>query len=158
MESAVRGARTESGITSTPPCHLELRWLEKSQLRLRMRSEFAPEPGCRERNFWKRRHGAKRPRSNASPYAEAKVQELGGPKSPQKRPVWRPTGNIRFQTGDPPPSHRTGLRPAPGTEISSAETGRQKPAHHLAETDSETRRKRESPDSRARTARLLAKL
>ncbi len=35
---------------------------------------------------------------------------------------------------------------------------RQEPARHLAETDSETRRKRESRDSRARTARLLAKL
>jgi hypothetical protein len=47
-------------------------------------------------------------------------------------------GDSWAQTGDPPPSHRTGLRPAPGTEISSAETGRQTPAHHLAETDSET--------------------
>ena len=64
----------------------------------------------------------------------------------------------RRETEDPPPSHRTGLRLAPGTEISSAETGRQKPAHHLADTVSETRRKRESPDSRARTARLLAKV
>jgi hypothetical protein len=48
--------------------------------------------------------------------------------------------------------------PAPGTEISSPETGRQKPAQQLAETNSETHRKRESPDSRARTARLLEKV
>jgi hypothetical protein len=48
--------------------------------------------------------------------------------------------------------------PAPGTEISSAETGRQKPTQQLAVTNSETGRKRESPDFRARTARLLAKV
>jgi hypothetical protein len=48
--------------------------------------------------------------------------------------------------------------PAPGTEISCAETGRQKPALQLVETDSETRRKRGSPHSRAQIARLLAKV
>jgi hypothetical protein len=48
--------------------------------------------------------------------------------------------------------------PLPGTEISCAETGRQKPALQLVETDSETRWKRESPDSRAQIARLLAKV
>jgi hypothetical protein len=48
--------------------------------------------------------------------------------------------------------------PAPGTEISYAETGRQKPAHHLAETASETCGKRESPHFRAITARRLAKV
>jgi hypothetical protein len=48
--------------------------------------------------------------------------------------------------------------PAPGTEISCAETGRQKAALQLVETDSETRWKRESPDSRAQIARLLAKV
>jgi hypothetical protein len=59
---------------------------------------------------------------------------------------------------DPTSSHRTGLGAVPGTEISSAETGRRKPAEHLAETDSETLRKRESPEFRARTAILLAKV
>jgi hypothetical protein len=48
--------------------------------------------------------------------------------------------------------------PAPGTEISNAETGLQKPAHHLAETDSETRGKRESPHFRAINARRLEKV
>ena len=67
-------------------------------------------------------------------------------------------GGSWAQTGDPPPSHRTGLRPAPGTEISNAETGRRKPAHHLAETESETRRERESPHFRAISARRLAKV
>ena len=56
-------------------------------------------------------------------------------------------GGDRARTGDPPPSHRTSLRPTPGTEISNAETGRRKPVHHLAETESETRRERESPIS-----------
>jgi hypothetical protein len=45
--------------------------------------------GCRDR-------APKSPRSNAPPYAETKFWELGGRKSPQKRPVWRPTGNMRF--------------------------------------------------------------
>src|SRR5712664_3553450 len=67
-------------------------------------------------------------------------------------------GGSWAQTGDPPPSHRTGLRPAPGTELSNAETGRRKPAHHLAETESETRRERESPHFRAISARRLAKV
>jgi hypothetical protein len=69
----------------------------KSELRLPIRPEYAPAPpatgngifGCRDR-------APKSPRSNAPPYAETKVWELGGRKSPQKRPVWRPTGNMRF--------------------------------------------------------------
>jgi hypothetical protein len=44
--------------------------------------------------------------------------------------------------------------PAPGTEISNAETGLQKSALHLAETDLETLRKRESPHFRGPTGRL----
>ena len=36
--------------------------------------------------------------------------------------------------------------PAPGTEISYAETGSQNLAFRLAETDAETRRERESPN------------
>ena len=44
----------------------------------------------------------------------------------------RPCGEDGWaQTGDPAPSHRTGLRLAPGTGVFLAETGRQKPAHHL---------------------------
>jgi hypothetical protein len=43
MEPAIRGARPQSGITSTVR-HFELRWPRKSHLRLRTRSEFAPEP------------------------------------------------------------------------------------------------------------------
>ena len=39
--------------------------------------------------------------------------------------------------------------PAPGTEISHAETGSQNPTFRLAETDAETLWKRESPHSRA---------
>ena len=128
---------------STPSPHLELR--KQSQLRLRTRPEAAPQPdagnrilGCRQMS-----------RSNTPPYAEIKVWELDRRKSSQKRPIWRPArfardgggGDSWARTGDPPSSHRTGLRPAPGTEISSAEIGRQKPAHHLAETDLETRRK-----------------
>jgi hypothetical protein len=60
----------------------------------------------------------------------------------------------RARTGDPPRSRRTRLRLAPRTEISNAETDPQKSALHLAETDLETIRKRESPHSRGPSRHL----
>ena len=54
-------------------------------------------------------------------------------------------GGSRAQTGDPPPSHRTGLRTEPGTENYDAETGAQRPPYRLAETNPEARRECEKP-------------
>jgi hypothetical protein len=48
--------------------------------------------------------------------------------------------------------------PAPGTEISYAETGSQNPTFRLTETDAETLWERESLHSRAINARRLAKV
>jgi len=67
-------------------------------------------------------------------------------------------GGSRAQTGDPPPSHRTGLSAEPGTEICDAETGTQKPTYHLAETNPETRRSAKSPHSGAINAKRLAEV
>src|ERR1700686_2115746 len=60
--------------------------------------------------------------------------------SPVEFDTWRLAGGgSRAQTGDPPPSHRTGLRREPGTEICDAGTGTQKPAYQLAEINPQTR-------------------
>jgi hypothetical protein len=95
MEPAIRGPRPQSGIALTRPDPSNYVG-SKSQLRPRMRSQFAPEPGRRERNFWMRRRAAKNPRPNAPARTETKVQEMSSRMSPQKRPVWRSTGNVRF--------------------------------------------------------------
>ena len=60
----------------------------------------ALEAGRRERNFWMRRQRAKNRRQNAHTSTETKIRELIGRKSPQKRPIWRLIGNVRFaETG-----------------------------------------------------------
>jgi hypothetical protein len=141
---------------------------EWSDLLVQGRLTSRPRPGRRERTFWMQRQGAKNHHEKGRTPAETKSgkQVAGNPRRSALFGVDWGKGGLRrldgggswAQTGDPPPSHRTGLRPAPGTEISYAETGRQKPAHHLAETESETRRERESPHFRAISARRLAKV
>jgi hypothetical protein len=59
---------------------------------------------------------------------------------------------VRARTGDPPPSHRTGLRLTPGTGISHPETGARKGDLSHTETKSETRRVPEKPRSGAISA------
>ena len=64
------------------------------------RSNFALRPDHRERNFWMRRQGAKNRHQNARTRTETKIRELSGRESPQKRPIWRRMGNVRFaETG-----------------------------------------------------------
>jgi hypothetical protein len=64
--------------------------------RLQLRSDFALNPGRRERNFWMQRQGAKNGHSNALTPAETKSREQSGRKSPQKRAIWRRLRNVRF--------------------------------------------------------------
>jgi hypothetical protein len=47
-------------------------------------------------------------------------------------------GGSRAQTGDPPPSHRTGLRRRAGNGNLRCRTGTQKPAYQLAEINPDT--------------------
>jgi hypothetical protein len=61
-----------------------------------MRSDFALNHGCRERNFLMRRQGAKNRPKNVRTPPETKIRELSGRKSPRKRPIWRRIGNLRF--------------------------------------------------------------
>jgi len=76
-----------------------LRWL-KCRNPGAVRSDLALNRGRRERNFWMQRRSAKNRHSNARTPAETKIQELSGRKSPQKRPIWRRIGNVRFaETG-----------------------------------------------------------
>ena len=95
----------------------------------------ALEAGRRERNFWMRRQRAKNRRQNAHTSTETKIRELIGRKSPQKRPIWRLIGNVRFaETGWWRRSGSNCLLPTqgsnpspklePGTEFFAAETGR----------------------------------
>ena len=58
-----------------------------------MRSDFALNHGCRERNFLMRRQGAKNRPKNVRTPPETKIRELSGRKSPRKRPIWRRIGN-----------------------------------------------------------------
>src|SRR5258706_12327923 len=75
-------------------------WARKSELRRQRRPEFAPEPGRRERNFWMRRQGDKNRHQNARTPTETKIRELSGRESPQKRPILRRIGIVRFaETG-----------------------------------------------------------
>ena len=56
--------------------------------------------GRRERNFWMQRQDAQNQHKNARAPTETKIQELSSRKSPQKRPIWRTIGNVRFaETG-----------------------------------------------------------
>jgi site-specific DNA recombinase len=76
------------------------RQFEALGLNPEIRSDFALTAGSRERNFWMQRQGAKNRHQNARAPTETKIRELSGRKSPQKRPIWRPTGNVRFaETG-----------------------------------------------------------
>jgi len=60
---------------------------QKSEWRLQVRPESAPEPRRRERDFWTQRRNAKNGHSNELTPAETKSRELSGRKSPQKRPI-----------------------------------------------------------------------
>ena len=72
----------------------------KPGIRPQRRSDFALDRSRRERNFWMQRPSAKSRHSNAPTPAETKIREKSGPKSPQKRPIWRRLGKVWFaETG-----------------------------------------------------------
>jgi hypothetical protein len=120
MEPAVRGPGPQSGITPTRPRHLNLRWLENRNCGCERGPNSRPSPdagngifGCGDRAPkapTQTRHCAQRPKSGnwmaESPRRNALFSVL-----PE---IWGLRGlgggGSRAQTGDPPPSHRTGLR------------------------------------------------
>src|SRR5258705_6027039 len=67
-----------------------------SELRLQLRSDSRLNPGCGERNFWVQRQSTKYRLSSARMRAETTIRKVSGRKSPQKRPIWRRPGNVRF--------------------------------------------------------------
>ena len=78
LDDPVNGERTKQQANDMPPQNLS-RW---------------------ERNFWMRRQDAKIATKMREPPAETKIRELSDRKSPQKGPIWRRIGNVRFaETG-----------------------------------------------------------
>ena len=132
-------------------------------------SDCPQTSAARERNFWMQRQTAKYCHQNAQTPTETKIRKVSGPKSRQKRPFLRRTGNVRFATTGWWRQSGTNWRPTtqsskpvsaagPGTEICDAETGTQKPTYHLAETNPETPRSAKSPHSGAINAKRLAEV
>ena len=133
MEPAVRGARTKSGIVAA---RSRITVTQRPELWLQMRPEFAPwglPPGT---DFLDAETGRQKPELKcADGHRDRKSKNLMAENARRNAPfgVVPETcgllrlggGDRRARTGDPPPSHRTSLRLAAGTEISDAETGGQ---------------------------------
>src|SRR5882672_9575405 len=99
MGPAIRRTRPQSRITAAPVQDPNYS-AQKSELRVQCGPTSRSKPGCRERNFWMQRQGAKNHREKARTPAETKVREVSGRKSPQKRPIWRRLGKGWFaETG-----------------------------------------------------------
>jgi hypothetical protein len=143
MEQAIRGARTQSGLTAAPlqdPNYGSA----KPSIRRQRRSDFALKSGRRERNFWMRRQGAKNSRQNARTPAETKIPGSERSEIPAET-LYLASYRKRAVCGEGPncqlPTQRSNPSPPlePGTESFDAETGAQKPPLRLLETDTETR-------------------
>src|SRR6266852_536271 len=96
MEPAVRSARAQSGIAATLLLGRRLRQQKKVGITAAYLSGFAPTPGRRERNFRLQRQSVEIRHSKTSTLKETRIGELSGRKAPQKRPIWRRLGNMRF--------------------------------------------------------------
>src|SRR6202790_1637578 len=129
---------------------------QKSELPAQVRSNFVLKPARRERNFWMRRQGAKDRRQNAPTAHRDQIRELSGRKSPQKRPIRRRIGNVRFaETGWwrrsgpncmlPTQSSNQSPNLEPATEFFAAETEAQNPPFPLLETGIDARRDPKRP-------------
>src|SRR6266404_4751967 len=93
MEPAVRGARTQSGIATAPDSRIP----DCGSAKPRLRRLKAQPPGT---EFLDAETGRQNSRQIALAPGETKIREMSGRKSPQKRPIWRRIGNVRFaETG-----------------------------------------------------------
>jgi hypothetical protein len=88
------------------------------------------------------------------------IGDLGGRKSPQKRPVWRPTGNARFaRAGWRPTTQSSNRSPLErGTEIFDAETNSQTEPSAKQRPPAETHGGAKNPHFGAINAKRLMKV
>src|SRR5450755_576109 len=168
MEPAVRSPRTETAIITD---RAQNGALGLPGLPIFPAAErYWPWKPCRgEQNFWMQRREAKIGLKDRKCHQRPKKRNDTG-ENPHGNGLFGAGpetcglegldgGGSRAQTGDPPPSHRNRSPAAePGTEICHAETGTQKPAYHLAETNPETPRSAKSPHSGAINAKRLAEV
>jgi hypothetical protein len=162
MESAVRGARPQSGITSTPSRNFQLRLPKNSNCGCECSQKSRPTgpPGT---EFSDAETGRQKSLLKRAAVRRDKSAGIEWPKVPAETPylapwrkhaVWKGwvVETPRLEPGTQPCSHRTSLPSTPGTGISQAETGARKGRSLLTETESETRRMPEKPHSGAISA------
>jgi hypothetical protein len=93
IEPAVRGARTQSGRATAPA---RIPAAPRLKYGFNRGSNYALDLGAPGTEFLDAEKRHQNPNSNARAPAETKIRKMSGRKSPQKVPVWRWLGSVRF--------------------------------------------------------------